>query len=404
MASNQRVLSLEEQFFGEPTDLAHQLQMEMREKRQETQEKWRTFDEERDRVVKANRMDDQVHIDRLQELENDYREASKAWKDVERRWQTEALKAVQIPAEGPGEAEKAWSRATFRKLYESKALDGTTGGTIPPPYYDPALRRLPAGNLFVRSVLPIIKSDGGDSLSYLRQTVRTNNAAPVAAGGTKPTSTFTVERVTVPYSTIAHVSEEIDRALLSDYEGLRQFLDSELRLGVLLAEEDQIVNGNGTFPELEGILGAGIGDQPRGTDTISDALLRGLNVVRNDGLVEPDAIVMNSADYENAALEKTDGSGEYIHGSPNDSPTPTPWGKRVIVSPVMEAGTALVGSFATGAAIYDREQPRVDFSEGGDLFVKNQLIFRGEERIALAVFRPAAFATVSDLTLEEEGP
>jgi HK97 family phage major capsid protein len=207
-----------------------------------------------------------------------------------------------------------------------------------------------------------------------------------------------VERVDVPYSTIAHVTEEIDRALLNDYEGLRNFLDQELRLGVLLAEEDQILNGTGGFPNLDGILDADIGDQPLGSDTITDALLRGLNVVRTEGLVEPDAIVMNSADYENAALEKTDGSGEYIHGSPNDSTTPTLWGKRVIISPVLDAGTALVGSFATGAAIYDRETPRVDFTDGGDLFTKNQLMFRGEERIALAIFRPSAFATVSDLT------
>ena len=159
-----------------------------------------------------------------------------------------------------------------------------------------------------------------------------------------------------------------------------------------------MLNGNGTFPNLEGILGVVTQDQPLGSDSISDAILRGLNLVRTGGLVEPDAIIMNSADYENAALEKTEGSGEYIHGSPNDSTTPTLWGKRVILSPVLTAGTALVGSFATGCAIYDRETPRVDFTDGGDLFTKNQLVFRGEERLTLAIYRPDAFATVSDLT------
>jgi HK97 family phage major capsid protein len=73
-------------------------------------------------------------------------------------------------------------------------------------------------------------------------------------------------------------------------------------------------------------------------------------------------------------------------------------GKRVIISPVLDPGTALVGSFATGAAICDREQPRVDFTDGGDLFEKNQVVFRGEERITLAIFRDSAFCTVSDLT------
>jgi HK97 family phage major capsid protein len=209
---------------------------------------------------------------------------------------------------------------------------------------------------------------------------------------------FSVERIDVPFSTIAHVTEEVDRALLSDYEGLTNFIDQELRLGLLLTEDDQVLNGDGSFPNLEGFLGVVTQDQPKGSDSISDALLRGLNLVRTGGLVEPDAIIMASEDYENAVLEKTDGSGEYIHGSPNDSPTPTLWSKRVILSPYMTAGTALLGSFATGCALYDRATPRMDFTDGGDLFTKNQILFRGEERLTLAIFRPDAFATVSDLT------
>jgi HK97 family phage major capsid protein len=96
-------------------------------------------------------------------------------------------------------------------------------------------------------------------------------------------------------------------------------------------------------------------------------------------------------------LEKASTAGTYLHGNPDDSTTPTLWGKKVIISPVLTEGTALVGSFATGAAIYDREQPRVDFTDGGDLFSKNQVIWRGEERVTLAILRPAAFATITGI-------
>jgi hypothetical protein len=44
---------------------------------------------------------------------------------------------------------------------------------------------------------------------------------------------------------------------------------------VLLPDEDQILNGDGVAPNLEGILTADIGDQPRGTDTRTDAILKG---------------------------------------------------------------------------------------------------------------------------------
>jgi HK97 family phage major capsid protein len=392
---------------GRPDELVYQLQDEMRAKRAEAQDRWRAFQEERDRAVKANRMDDEVFINRLEELKTDYEKADAAYKDIERRWQSEATKDNAFGrSDGPAAAgaDKGWARAVFSKLYERKALDATSGGTIPPPFYDPTLRRLPERNLFVRTLIPVIVGDG-DRASYLRQTVRTNLAAPVSPGATKPTSVFSVERVNAPYRTIAHLTEPIDRALLMDYEGLVRFLDAELRLGLLLAEEDQILNGDGTPPNLEGILAVVTQDQPRGSDSISDALLRGLNVVRNDGLLEPDAIVMNPADYENAVLEKTDGGGDYIHGSPNSSTTPQLWGKQVITSPVLDAGTALVGAFQQGCAIYDREQPRVDFSDqSGDLFSQNQILWRGEERLAFALFRPEAFATVSDLTPEPPGP
>jgi HK97 family phage major capsid protein len=382
---------------GYAADPLQDLLTELREKGQIRAEKWQRFSEERDRLGAAGLIDgsDETATERLKELSEDYERTFAGMKSLENRLQGFGNGSAR-PNE-PGFQEKAWSRTILRQLIDKKALDATTGGTIPPPYYEPQLRTPPAGNLFTRSVIPVIGASEGDRVSYLRQTTRTNNAATVAVGSSKPTSVFSVERVEVPFSVIAHVTEEVDRSLLMDYEQLQTFLDSELRLGVFLAEEDQILNGDGNFPNLQGILDAVTNDQPKGSDSISDAILRGLNVVRVEGLVEPDAIVMNSADFEDAVLEKASTAGTYLHGDPTNTPLPQLWGKRVVISPFMDQGTALVGSFATGAAIYDREQPRVDFTDGGDLFTKNQLVFRGEERVTLAIFRTDAFATVSGL-------
>jgi HK97 family phage major capsid protein len=70
----------------------------------------------------------------------------------------------------------------------------------------------------------------------------------------------------------------------------------------------------------------------------------------------------------------------------------------VITSVAIAEGTALVGAFALGATIWDRETARVTFSEShDDLYVKNQVIFRGEERLAFGVERAPAFCEVTGI-------
>ena len=50
----------------------------------------------------------------------------------------------------------------------------------------------------------------GATASYLRQSVRTNAAAPVAVGAVKPTSTYSLESVPVQLQVFAHLSEAVD--------------------------------------------------------------------------------------------------------------------------------------------------------------------------------------------------
>jgi hypothetical protein len=56
--------------------------------------------------------------------------------------------------------------------------------------------------------------------AYLRQSVRTNNAAIVAEGAAKPTSVYSVVRVENSLQVIAHLSEGIPRYWLLDNQPL----------------------------------------------------------------------------------------------------------------------------------------------------------------------------------------
>lgn len=283
-----------------------------------------------------------------------------------------------------------------------KALDGTSGGSLVPPYADSGIiLDMPSRALFVRSLIPVRQADS-DKVWYLRQSAFTNLAAPVAAGADKPKSVLTVERIERPVTTIAHISEAMDRALLSDYEELVSFIDRQMTLGVLLSEEMQIISGDGVGVNLLGITATpGIQTYARlAAESPADALHKGITKV-SDAFHQVDGICLASADWENIRLSKT-ADGEYLAGDIIQSDPERLWGRRVVVSPVVTAGTAIVGAFGEAAVLWDREQARLTFSESGladvagkDLFSRNQLRFRAEERIAFGVTRPAGFCKVT---------
>jgi HK97 family phage major capsid protein len=64
----------------------------------------------------------------------------------------------------------------------------------------------------------------------------------------------------------------------------------------------------------------------------------------------------------------------------------------------MTVGSALVGSFGQGAAIYRRGGLRVEATNShGTFFASNITAIRCEERLALALYRPTAFTCVTGL-------
>ena len=74
---------------------------------------------------------------------------------------------------------------------------------------DPVALGQPALSLLdVIPVLPHAQTE----FAYMRQTVRTNNAAVVAEGAVKPTSVYTVNKVPNSLVVIAHLSEASYRA------------------------------------------------------------------------------------------------------------------------------------------------------------------------------------------------
>lgn len=233
----------------------------------------------------------------------------------------------------------------------------------------------------------------------------TNSADTVAEAALKPQSDLQVDLISVPIRTIAHWMLA-SRQIMEDAPQLRDLIDTELLYGLQLVEEDQLLNGGGTGTDLNGIYtqatafaATTTATSPNKIDVILHAMLQGAL-----SELPPTGIVIHPGDWTSMRGLK-DGDGRYILGDPAANVEPRLFGLPVVATQAIASGTFLVGDFAGSATLYDRWQARVEIStEDSDNFRKNLLTVLAEERIGLAVKRPAGFikgsfaTAITDLT------
>lgn len=234
--------------------------------------------------------------------------------------------------------------------------------------------------------------------SYLSQTLRTNNAAPVAVGDLKPTSVFTLDRVEDRLSVIAHLSEPVDEFWLADNASLTQFLSDELIYGLRLAVEDQILNGDGLGENLTGLeTVSGIQAQAFATDPVRTARA-GLGRVELLGY-QGSAYLLNPADWE-VIETSVDADGRYqfdSSGAPIDRATRRLWGVPVALSTSVTAGAGWLLSEGSGRIYTDGAGIAMKWGVSGDDFQRNQVRARCEGRFGFGVQRPSGVVKL-DLT------
>jgi HK97 family phage major capsid protein len=302
---------------------------------------------------------------------------------------------------------------------QAKALvtgaDDTSGGAFVTPYrYAPVTDLIGERELTVRDLctnIPITT----DTFEFVQVTGKTNNAAavaeatsaddptvvdgvitPVAGAGLKPESALTLAVKTTPVETIAHLMP-ITRRAAADAPQVRALVDAFLLYGLAEEEEDQLLNGNGTSPNLRGILQtAGIltvGSAGTDLDAVVDAI-RTVRARRR----RPTAMVVHPNDwYSTGFLLAKDGQGRYILGDPRADidQLSTLWGLRVVVTEAMTENTALVGEFRQ-AVVADRQQSAIYVTDSHkDWFARNLLAVLAEERLGFGVLDPEAFCTVT---------
>jgi HK97 family phage major capsid protein len=266
-----------------------------------------------------------------------------------------------------------------------------SGSALVAPDFRPDSVLIQRRRLFVRDLVSP-GSTIGNAVMYPRQSLRDLHASVVSEGTRKPQSGITFDIETAPVRTIAHWTKT-SRQILDDAPQLQSTVDSELRYGLSVAEEQEMLFGDGTGVHVYGVVPQSTAYETTrnvALDTWFDTLAHGL-AQSEVALLPASGIVMNIDDLEKLKVVK-DSLGRYIGGGPFGPPITSIWGRPVVGTPVMNAGTWLTGAFMIGAQIYDRQGASVLVStENEDDFVTNMASILCEERLAFAVRRPQAF-------------
>jgi HK97 family phage major capsid protein len=277
--------------------------------------------------------------------------------------------------------------------FELKAITSLPASGGPGIFSDrlPGVIEEPLRPLTIRSLLDQ-GTTSSNLIEWIKELVFTNNADTVSEGAQKPESNITYEREDVPVRTIAHWIHAT-RQVLADFPQLQTLINGRLSYGLKIAEENQILLGDGTGNNILGLI-------PQATaynnalnkagDTFIDVIRHAILQVRL-AFYPASGVVLTPTDWHNIELTK-DNENRYLMANPQGNLPPMLWGRPVVESDGMPNDQFLVGAFRMAATLFDREQASIAVStEDRDNFIKNMVTILCEERLALAVARPAAF-------------
>lgn len=289
---------------------------------------------------------------------------------------------------------------TFQKAASTTAASNTLelANVVAPDRKD-GIVAMPDRPLVIESLFPHVPTQS-NSVEYLKEGVMTNNAAVVAEAGNKPESTFTAPSLAnANIVTVAHWTR-ITRQLSADAPALQAYINQKMIYGLQSKIDAQLVTGNGSTTQLDGLLNTGNYVDPvtagyvtaadfGNNDTLIDFVAE-VAAALEDKAVVPQFILLNPKDWT-ALSRLKDGQKRFILGGPQSVANKVLWGVPVKTSAAMTRTKYVLGNLTLGATIYDRQALEVAMSESdGSNFTQNLITLRVERRLGVAHEQPAA--------------
>ena len=271
-----------------------------------------------------------------------------------------------------------------------------TGGSRYGQLFDPNIRQNPNRKVHMSQVLRGGSIGAGNTYTFMRENGNGEGAiAPAAEGALKSQFDLDLVESTVNVETIAGWLR-VTRKAMNNIPGFVSFLQARLPEKFQRALDAQILYGDGTTPNLKGILTAGnfVASTAVASQKLIDKLIDDVATLEDTYERDATGILLRPVDYYGFFKNKAAGSGEY------DLPEGVTFvngqlylfGIPVYASTAITAPDYVVGDFDMGAQLLTQEGMRIEFFEQDGTNVReNKVTVRIEGNYALPVYGPDFF-------------
>jgi HK97 family phage major capsid protein len=241
------------------------------------------------------------------------------------------------------------------------------------------------------------------SIEFVQHTGTTGAAGLVAEGAAKPELVFELAQLTLPMQKIAcHLG--LTWEILSDWDNFVSYAHAEQFRQVIVAENNQFINGTGASGQLTGLLSTtGVLTHDAANDnqtnqTAVDSIQLAMATLRNgSALAIPDLFICSPNTWTGLKSIKDLYARYILTPDPaNDAPD-TLWGIEVLQTTQIADGTGILLDTTKFGQVVVREPIVMRMGFANADFTNNIVRFVAEERLNLAVVRPAAICVVTGL-------
>ena len=262
-------------------------------------------------------------------------------------------------------------------------------GSIPRQYAN-QVYALPSRKVHMRSLIPVGSISTG-LFTFPKETGGEGAPAAQVQGSSKAQVDFDITMTDAPAQFIAGYVK-ISRQMLDDVPAMTSFLQQRLLEKYLIAEDAQVLSGNGTAPNLTGILT--VAEAFSGAATVDvEQLVQAIAQIEATNY-SATGILINPTDWASIVNTKNTNSAYSLPASTvvTTNGSLSIAGVPVYQSTAIAADKFLVGDWAMGAQIMQRDAISVQFAEfDGNNFIENMITVRVEARIALPIYYSGAF-------------
>lgn len=242
-------------------------------------------------------------------------------------------------------------------------------------------------------------------IRYTDQQALTNNANNIAEGAAYPESDITWIEKNIPIEKIGD-SIKVSREMMDDVDFVTSEINNYLLRNVALKVDSNLLKGDGTTPNLVGLITSATAFVAGGyAATVEAANIYDLIAVvaaqiQTNADYIPTGVLMNQIDAVRMNLEK-DLDENYLIPTfvvPTENGEITIAGMKVVVNSNIVANTMYVGDFTRGT-VYSSDDLQLEMGYENDDFTKDLVTIKARRRLALLIrsVDTGAFTYVSDI-------